>query len=232
VDHPTPPSPTPTSAADAGAPSPWGILPEAPGCAICGSMPAADVTFTQGIGMVILRRAKVVEVRACRDCGTALFRKTQSQTLLTGWWGVISAVTNVGYVWGNVQARRTLNALGEPRPPRERTAQTPRTTPLPVGSPTLLRPQPLVFFLILVGIMVLALTGDPEPAASADSITIGTCAEVADGRVRYPVACTDSAASARLVAVLPSTSAPRDCPSTAKGWSRAPELGLLCWESV
>jgi hypothetical protein len=232
VDLPTPPSPSPSPVADAGAPSPWGIPPEPPGCAICGSVPAADVTFTQGIGMVILRRTKTVRVRACRDCGTALFRKTQSQTLLTGWWGVISAFTNLGYVWGNFQARKTLDALGDPRPPRERTAQTPRTTPLPVGSPTLLRPQPLVFFLFVVGLTVFALATDPEPAASSDSIRIGTCAEVQADEIHYPVSCNGPTAAARLVAVLPAATASTECPASSDGWSRSPRFGLLCWARV
>jgi hypothetical protein len=232
VDLPTPPSPAPAPVADASPPSPWGIPPEPPGCAICGSVPAADVTFMQGIGMVILRRTKTVRVRACRHCGTALFRKTQSQTLLTGWWGVISALTNLGYLWGNLRERKKLDALGEPRPPRERTAQTPRTTPLPVGSPTMLRPQPLVFLLILVGVAVFALAGDPQPAASADSIAIGTCAEVEGGKIHYPVSCAGADAAARLVAVLPAGSAAAECPASSDGWSRSPTFGLLCWERL
>jgi hypothetical protein len=199
---------------------------------MCGSVPAADVTFTQDIGMLLLRRTKTLRMRACRDCGTALYRRVQSHTLLTGWWGIVSAVMNVAHVWGNVKERRTLDALGAPRPPRERTTQTPRTSPLPVGTPTLLRPQSLAFVAIVVGMVMFFATSDPSSSGSSSALTVGACGSHAGTQVQYPVDCTDGLANARVVAILPSTSRTTDCPRTTDGVTRSDRYGIVCWDSL
>jgi hypothetical protein len=199
---------------------------------MCGYVPASEVTFMQCIGMLFLRRAKTLRIRACRDCGRALFRRTQSLTLLTGWWGMISAVTNIAYLWGNFKERRTLDALGEPRPPRERTTQTPRTSPLPIGTPTLLRPQSLAFVAIVVAVVLFFTTSDPSSSGSPPALTVGACGSHAGTQVQYPVDCTDGLANARVVAILPATSGEADCPRTTDGVTHSERYGIVCWDSL
>jgi hypothetical protein len=109
------------------------------GCAICGCTPATEVTFMQGTGLLLMRRTKTLGIRACRDCGIALFRETQSRTLLTGWWGVFSFFSNLVFLWDNAVARRRLAALSAPVQPAQRSPSH-RSAPLPVGKPTMMRP--------------------------------------------------------------------------------------------
>jgi hypothetical protein len=199
---------------------------------MCGYAPAAEVTFMQGIGMLFMRRAKTLRIRVCRQCGTALYRRVQSNTLLTGWWGVISVVSNLAYIWGNFKERRTLDALGEPRPPRERTTQTPRTSPLPVGTPTLLRPQSLAFVAIAIGVVLFLGSSDRSSSGSPPALTVGACGSHAGTQVQYPVDCADGQANARVVAILPSTSEEGDCPRTTNGVTHSERYGTICWDSL
>jgi hypothetical protein len=236
---PAPPVPTSLGSPQPGlpgapTPSPWAIpvATEPSGCQVCGSVPATDVTFRQGIGMLFLRRTKTARVHVCRDCGIAVFRTMQSATLLTGWWGFISFFLNVGTLWSNYAQRRSLDGLGEPRPPSSRTLQTPRATPLPPGRPTLLRPQSLgVVAAAIVLVLAVGLIGNDASAGSAP-IAVGTCGSVSAGRVHYPLDCSDPAAAERIDAILPTTSSLADCPDPANGASRSARYGLVCWEPV
>jgi hypothetical protein len=201
---------------------------------MCGSVPARQVEFRQGIGMLFLRRTKTMRVVACRDCGVALFRQMQAATLLTGWWGMISFFLNFGTLWSNYRERRSLDELGAPRPPATGTAQTPRTAPLPAGRPTFLRPQALgVVGAAIVVLFLFGAFGRDSSSANADPpVAVGTCGTVSGGQVRYPLDCGDSDAQVRVVAILPSGSTVLDCPSTARGTSVSPKHGTICWESL
>jgi hypothetical protein len=85
-----------------------------PACRICGAQPAADVTFTQGIGMMIMRRTLIVRGPLCRDCGQHIGRHYQQRTLLTGWWGVISFFLNFVTILNNTTALSKLRSMPEP----------------------------------------------------------------------------------------------------------------------
>lgn len=203
-----------------------------PACAICGCSPATDVTFMQGIGLLLMRRTKTLRVRACRDCGIALFRETQSRTLLTGWWSVFSFFSNLVFLWDNAVARRRLAALGAPVQPAQR-SRTQRSTPLPVGKPVMLRPASLGFLAIVIGIVLLAATTDPQTRSlDQPGVTVGTCGQMIGSQVRYPVSCTDDAANARIVAILPSSAQDAECPPTADASSWRSQLGLVCWQHI
>ncbi len=238
--HPTPadpspwaiPAPTPSALIPAG--SAFGVPPSQPSCAICGCVPARQVEYRQGIGMLFLRRTKTMRVVACRDCGVALFRKMQSATLLTGWWGMISFFLNLGTLWSNYKERRTLDELEAPRQPAARTTQTPRTAPLPLGSPSFLRPQALgAVGALLVVLLLLGVVGGDRSTANADPpVSVGTCGTIDSGRVRYPVDCGDAKARVQVVAVLPSGSTELDCPATARGSSVSPTYGTICWSTI
>lgn len=175
-----------------------------------------------------------MRVVACRDCGIALFRKMQSATLLTGWWGMISLFLNFGTLWSNYRERRTLDELGAPRQPAARTTQTPRTAPLPLGRPAFLRPQALgALGAVLVVLLVLgAIGGDPGTANADPPVSVGVCGTIDGGKVRYPLDCGDADAQVQVVAVLPAGSSELDCPVTARGTSVSPTYGTICWSTI
>lgn len=201
-------------------------------CAICGCNPAMDVTFMQGIGLLLMRRTKTLRVRACRDCGIALFRETQSRTLLTGWWSVFSFFSNLVFLWDNAVARRRLAALSAPVQPAQR-SRTQRSTPLPVGKPVMLRPASLGFLAIVIGIVLFTATTDPQTRPlDQPGVTVGTCGQMIGAQVRYPVSCTDDAANARIVAILPSSAQDAECPPTADASSWRSQFGLVCWQHI
>ncbi len=178
-----------------------------------------------------MRKTKTFAAHVCRDCGIALFRRVQSQTLLTGWWGMISFVMNVGTIFSNYGERRKLAQLDPPRPPATRTAQTPRTTPFPVGRPTYLRPQALGAVGAVLALVLVVGLWRPGSTPSTVAPSVGVCASV-DGSHVQPVDCTDPAAVERIVAILPSTAQDRDCPATANASSRSERYGLICWEPI
>src|SRR5215217_369072 len=219
----------PTAQPDAG--SPWALPAQPPGCQFCGSVPATDMTLHQGIGMLLVRRTKTFRARVCRDCGIALFRRMQSRTLLTGWWGLISLFINLGTIWSNYQVSRNLQTLDEPRPPGVRTVATPRTTPLPLGRPTYLRPQALGVVGAVIAVTLVLGLWRSRPTSTSVVPTVGVCASV-DGGHPTPVDCSDPTASERIVAILPSTSGDAGCPATANATSHSDTYGLICWEPV
>jgi hypothetical protein len=228
------PESPPTQPVAAGTPtaSPWDLPAQPPGCQICGSVPATQITLRQGIGMMFLRKTKTARAYVCRDCGIALFRKYQAATLLTGWWGFISLFLNLGTLWSNSNERRKVAALAAPRPPAARTAQTPRTTPLPTGSPAFLRPQALGVVGVALAIALLfGFVGrDGSSTGTASVVSVGTCGSVDGGRVHYPVDCSDPAAVVRIDAILPASATDADCPAAANGASNSETNGLVCWE--
>jgi hypothetical protein len=179
-----------------------------------------------------MRRTKTLSIRACRDCGIALFREAQSRTLLTGWWGVFSFFSNLVYLWDNAAARRRLAALSAPVQPAQRYG-TRRSAPLPVGKPTMMRPASLGFLAIVIGIVLIVATSDPQRWRTGQpEVTVGTCGQMIGTGVRYPVSCTDDAANARIVAILPSSAQDAECPSTADASSRRSQFGLVCWQRL
>jgi hypothetical protein len=197
-------------------------------------VPATQITLRQGIGMLFLRRTKTARAYVCRDCGISLFRKFQSATMLTGWWGFISFFLNFGTLWSNDNERRKLHALGAPRPPAARTAQTPRTTPLAVGRPVLFRPQSVGIVAAALAIAVLfgVVGRDSASTGAGPVVSVGTCGRIDGSQVRYPVDCGDAAAAERVVAILPASATVADCPDAANGASHSERYGLLCWEPV
>lgn len=62
--------------------------------------------------MLLTRRVRTVSGTYCRDCGLALGRSIGNLTLWTGWWGIISFFTNIGFVFGNAGALLKHGRLG------------------------------------------------------------------------------------------------------------------------
>ena len=83
-------------------------------CRVCGGQNAQWFTFKRGVGRLVQRSVYVVEGNFCKACALSIGRDSQSKTLLTGWWGVISMVTNVGYIWNNSVNLNRANRMNGP----------------------------------------------------------------------------------------------------------------------
>jgi hypothetical protein len=160
-------------------------------CRLCGSAPAADVSFRQHIGMVVLMSARTQPGPFCRQCGIATFRDLQNRTLLTGWWGVLSLLV-LGWVTAvrNLWALRRVRRLGPPV--RDPSVISPLAEPLPPGRPLWLRPGPLVP-LVLVAVaatlVVHAVTAPQAVDPASDSLP-GSCVTIEGGRLDSLVDCS------------------------------------------
>ncbi|MFF3607390.1 hypothetical protein [Streptomyces sp. NPDC002463] len=107
-------------------PPPYGQQPAQPyaygqgqgyarGCEVCGAQPAAAVTVRAHQGMIVVMRTVTRRGVLCRTGGLAVYRKTTSDTLVTGRWGLFSLFVTPFVVLGNVLgARSALRRLPEP----------------------------------------------------------------------------------------------------------------------
>src|SRR5215472_761760 len=112
------------------------LAPPKPGvCRVCGATPAQQVFFRQHIGIVLVWINRRYGGWLCRTCATGLFRRTMSNTLLTGWWGLLSAflINPITIVYNLVErfrvSRMTEPVLGDPT-----------RKPMDPGRPVFLRP--------------------------------------------------------------------------------------------
>jgi len=90
---------------------------ETPGpdrCQACGAVPATRVKFREVTGLVIVFRIQTHDRVLCRSCGTALYRETQDNTLMKGWWGVFAFFVNLWAVFANWRTSTRVAALGQP----------------------------------------------------------------------------------------------------------------------
>ncbi len=84
------------------------------GCMQCGATPAVQVTFRGHRGMLILQTFLTYRGQWCRDCGVAKFRQVQRDTMLLGWWGLISFFVTAFNLVQNTIAVGKVNRLGAP----------------------------------------------------------------------------------------------------------------------
>ncbi|HVT82761.1 MAG TPA: hypothetical protein VHM90_19140 [Phycisphaerae bacterium] len=109
-------------------------------CQGCGrNVPAKYCEFTQGIGMLVLRTQRGVKGNMCKQCASKYFWELTGLTLLTGWWGVISFITNIVFIISNITYFIGSRSLPEPGRafPVETAAVVP---PVQAGAP---EPHPL-----------------------------------------------------------------------------------------
>jgi len=72
-------------------------------CQACGrNAPTKYVEFYQNIGMLVVRSMRSVRGNLCKRCIKKYFLKLTGLTLLTGWWGMISAIINPFLILNNV----------------------------------------------------------------------------------------------------------------------------------
>lgn len=159
-------------------------------CRLCGSEPAADVTFRQHVGMVIFMRARSMPGPFCRDCGIATFRDLQNRTLITGWWGVLSLLV-FGWLAAvrNVLALRPVLRLGPPV--RDPAATGPLPGPLPPGRPLWMRPGPAVPLLLAAALatVVVVATDRPGGIDPNSGSLIGHCVSMSGETLASIVDC-------------------------------------------
>jgi hypothetical protein len=87
-----------------------------PDCRMCGSSPAAAVTFRQHTGMILFMRFGAYHGPLCRDCGLYRYREATAHTLLAGWWGWLSFFITPVVILINVSRRGTVARLPAPVP--------------------------------------------------------------------------------------------------------------------
>lgn len=173
------------------------------GCCMCGSVPAADVTFRRHTGMILLMRFSSNSGPFCRDCGLYVFRKATAYTLLAGWWGWLSFVITPITVIVNLVRRRSVAALAAPRNP------APGRQPANPGKPLY---QRFAIAGLLVPVLVVGVIVAAALSPSGDDTAVGTCIRTsADGSQASVVDC--SAQHDGVVTRVADSSA--DCPSSS-----------------
>src|SRR4051794_27621894 len=133
---------------------PYGLPPRLSGCEVCGYAPALTVTPRAHRGLLVLMSFRHRRGTFCRDCGTAVTRVLSAQTLVQGWWGVLSFfITPVVLVWNAVLLRR-LARLPHGTPPG------PAWPMAPIGSVRpLWRRGAIAGLLVPVAVLALILAG-------------------------------------------------------------------------
>lgn len=72
-------------------------------CQCCGrNVPAKYVEYYQNIGMLVMRSMRSIKGVMCKRCSRKNFWEFTGLTLVTGWWGMISAIINPFIVLHNV----------------------------------------------------------------------------------------------------------------------------------
>jgi hypothetical protein len=60
------------------------------------------VRYYQNIGMLFMRKMRTVDGALCKRCSRHFFFKLTGLTLVTGWWGMISAIMNPFLIINNI----------------------------------------------------------------------------------------------------------------------------------
>jgi hypothetical protein len=87
---------------------------------MCGSSPAAQVTFRRHTGMLLFMRFGRYDGPFCRDCGLFVYRKATAHTLLAGWWGWLSFFITPVILLVNLSRRGKVARLAAPVPGSDR----------------------------------------------------------------------------------------------------------------
>jgi hypothetical protein len=184
------------------------------------------IKLAQGFGMLFLRRVTRWNGHACRTCGTELFRRYQNGTLVKGWWGVISFVSNFFYIAGNLKAKKVLDRMRPPAGP-----PAPGQRPLPVGRPLVQRAGVWVVaaMIVISGVSFARdLQSDGPPSSTPQ---VGDCGQ-RNGTKFVRVPCDSGDAAYRVVAVLPLSADPdTGCPTEATAYSIGSDH-YTCWAST
>lgn len=145
-------------------------------CRFCGGYPAANTTFRQHRGVILLMFFIRRPGPFCRTCGTATFRELQAKTIVQGWWSWSSWLINWIVIISNVVKLNKINALPEPMPGPGQ--------PMIPGPPVTRRPVMFVFavpVLAFVLVLTVLLTGSGTTTTTASPVDTGTSAPADPG---------------------------------------------------
>ena len=84
-------------------------------CAVCGRWPALREPVRTQVGLVVLRTVRKVDADLCREHGSKKARSFLLQTMLFGWWGLISLFANFGIIARDMAALRAYRRLEHPQ---------------------------------------------------------------------------------------------------------------------
>jgi hypothetical protein len=84
-------------------------------CAACGRVPTREEPIRRHVGMLIMQRFIRLQQPLCRDHGIQFTRSYLGQTLVQGWWGVISFFVNFFVIGSDLLVLRRYQALDAPR---------------------------------------------------------------------------------------------------------------------
>lgn len=134
-------------------------------CWTCGSTPAVRATIRGHQGLLVKMRFLKRDEMFCRDCGLAVFRRMQGDSLWQGWWSALSVLINPVVLLHNLGERAKLLRLGAPVPGAPH-------APLDPGKPLTRRPQiiGMVMPLMWAATLILgAFVSPPEEDAAAQA---------------------------------------------------------------
>lgn len=115
-------------------------------CRYCGSTPAVHVDLRGHRAFVIFMQFLRRPGPFCRDCGLATSRSMTEQSLILGWWGMLSLFINPFTMLTNISGHKAIAALPAPIPGGP-------GRPMDPGKPLLRRPLVLIA-LAIVGVPV------------------------------------------------------------------------------
>ena len=84
-------------------------------CQVCGREPATQIVIRRHVGMILMQRFYKVRVTACQEHGKKLVLSWTGQTLVQGWWGVISFFANILTILANLVALFKVTRLPAPQ---------------------------------------------------------------------------------------------------------------------
>jgi transposase-like protein len=161
-------------------------------CAVCGRAPALAVSLRSVTGIVIAFRMRRVQGTFCRDCGTAVARRTLNRTLLSGWWGLFAGIANIYAAIVDASALGRFRRLPEPD-------GEPRAEPLHAGATMFRRAGVYVGGVVLLLSLLVSLT---FVGVTTDlSRFNGKCVAFAETKIVAKPSCGDSH-DGRVVAVV------------------------------
>ena len=131
---------------------PAGRAGEPLACKLCGSTPAANMTIHEHNGRLLWMVHKTNKGPFCRDCGTALLRHHQNNTLFQGWFGIFSFFITPITLLLNLAAWRKVKALGPPQ--RDPGVESKIPAPLSPGKPLIQRPGPYIAGVVVAAVIV------------------------------------------------------------------------------
>lgn len=186
-------------------------------CMLCGSEPAAPFEFRYQQAYLIRRSVFGLTGNYCSNCALALGRRAQNQTLMTGWWGIISFFANIFIVLRN--AGQLQRVSGMRRGARsDETVVAPLPDALEPGRSVFTRPGVVV---AAIAMLIVFGIGRAVAGASGDATwSTGSCITGSSSQV-HPVDCGETH-TGRIVA---DAATPAQCPTYAdhyvvhSGWT-------------